>query len=185
LCSGVADVSLHWILFYIPGADEWVQFRSLLGTPVPKELSKSSENVIVERLPNMVRKVTVLERLPERQLIPPPRERNIVIKSVKLSPESYPGPSCLSQHITGSKKRAKEHTSRTESMYSMFSGSYFKSMFCPIWDIHINQHFLGCDAMLVNEYQYIRGPCDHLPPNSVPMYQTACCHIPEDCNLYI
>jgi hypothetical protein len=144
-------------VFCIPVADGRIHFFSLQGTPVPKDLSKSSENVIVERLPNMVRKVTILKRLPERQPIPPPRERNIVVKSVKLSPESYLGPSCLSQHITGSKKRAKEHTSKTDSMYSIFIGSYFKSMFCPIWDIHIRQHFLGCDAMLVNGYQHIRG----------------------------
>jgi hypothetical protein len=134
LYSAVADVSLHWILFCIPGADGRIQFSSLLGTPVPKALSKSTDNVIVERLPNMVRKVTILKRLPERQPIPPPRERNVVVKSVKLSPESYLGPSGLSQYVTGSKKRAKEHTSKTDSMYS----SYFKSMFCPIWDINIS-----------------------------------------------
>lgn len=105
---------------------------SLLGTPVPKEPSNSSNIVIVERLPNIVRKVTVLKPLPERQPIPPPRERNIVVKSVKLTTESYPASWCLSQHITGSKKRVKELTLKTDSMYSIFNNSLFKYMFCQI-----------------------------------------------------
>lgn len=90
---------------------------SLLGTPVPKEPSKSSNSVIVERLPNIVRKVTVLKPLPERQPIPPPRERNVVVKSVKLTTESYPG------SLSGSKKRVKELTLKTDSMYSIFNDS--------------------------------------------------------------
>jgi hypothetical protein len=111
---------------------------SLLGTPVPKEPSKSSNNVIVERLPNIVRKVTVLKPLPERQPIPPPRERNVVVKSVKLTTDSYPGSWSLSQHITGNKKRVKELTLKIDSMYSIFNDSCFKICsvrFDIFWDV--------------------------------------------------
>jgi hypothetical protein len=161
LCSAVIDVCLHWVLFCIPGAEERVQFCSLIGTPVPKELSKSSDNVIVERLPNMVRKVTVLKCLPERHPILPPRERNIVVKSVKLPTEFYPGPSSLL-----SNKHIKEHTLKTDSMYSIFSCSHFKCFDFQIWDIHVSEHILRCNAMLVNGYQHIRGPCNiQLPKN--------------------
>jgi hypothetical protein len=109
------------VLFCFPGADGGVQLCSLVGTPVPKELTKSSDNVIVQRLPNIVRKVAVLKPLPERQPIPSPRERNVVVKSVKLTTESCPGSWSLSQYITGNKKRVKELTLKTDSMYSIFN----------------------------------------------------------------
>jgi len=108
------------LCFFVAGADGDVHLCSLVGTPVPKGLSNSSDNVIVERTPTLVRKVTVLKRLPEHHPVPS-RERSIVVKSTKLFPESHCGShhADLSGNTTGSKKPAKELILKTDSMYKI------------------------------------------------------------------
>ena len=107
-------------MFCIAGADGDVNLFSTVGTPVPKGLSSSSDNVIVERTPNLVRKVTVLKRLPERRPVPS-RERSVVVKSTTLLPESYSGSYLLHSpgNTTGSKNPAKELSLKTDSMYKI------------------------------------------------------------------
>ena len=107
-------------MFCVAGADGDVHLCSLMGSPVPKGLSNSSDNVIVERTPTLVRKVTVLKRLPERQPIPS-RERRVVVKSTKLLPGSYSGSHLAdsSGNTAGSKKPSKELSLKTDSMYKI------------------------------------------------------------------
>jgi len=108
------------VMFFVAGADGDVHLCSLVGTPVPKGLSNSSDNVIVERTPTLVRKVTVLKQLPEHRPVPS-RDRSVVVKSTKLLPGSH----CLSHHAnlsgnnTGGKKPAKELILKTDSMYKI------------------------------------------------------------------
>src|SRR5215510_4107895 len=83
--SVVGDVGMNLVMFYVAGADGDVNLCLLVGTPVPKGLSNSSDNVIVERTPTLVRKVTVLKQLPEHRPVPS-CERSIVVKSTKLLP---------------------------------------------------------------------------------------------------
>lgn len=111
---------MHLVMFYVAGADGDVHLCSLVGTPVPKGLSNSSDNVIVERTPTLVRKVTVLKRLPEHRPVPS-RERSVVVKSTKLLPGSYGGSHLVdsSGNTTGSKKPVREHVLKTDSMYKI------------------------------------------------------------------
>jgi hypothetical protein len=107
-------------MFFVTGADQSVHLCSLVGTPVPKGISNSSDNVIVERTPTLVRKVTVLKRLPEHHPVPS-RERSVVVKSTKLFPGSHSGSqhAVLSGNNTGGKKHAKELILKTDSMYTI------------------------------------------------------------------
>jgi hypothetical protein len=116
--SVVDDVGMNTVMFYVAGADEDVHLCSLVGTPVPKGLSNSSYNVIFERTPTLVRKVTVLKQLPEHRPVPS-RERSVVVKSTKLLPGSYCGPhhADSSGNTTGGKKPAKELILKTDSMH--------------------------------------------------------------------
>jgi len=114
-------ICLHWFVFCVAGGDGDDQLESkscpLVHTCTPKELSRNSHSVIVERTPNLVRKVTVLKYSPNRQPIPPPRERSLSVKSTKLLTGSYPEFSHvadLSKHTTGSKK----FSFKTVSKYS-------------------------------------------------------------------
>jgi hypothetical protein len=109
---------MHSVMFFVAGADGDVHLCSVVGTPVPKGLSSSSDNVIVERTPTLVRKVTVLKRLPEHRPVPS-RERSVVVKSTKLLPGSHCGSyhADLSGNTTGGKKPAKELILKTDSMY--------------------------------------------------------------------
>ena len=96
-------------MFFVAGANGDVHFCSLVCTPVPKGLSNSSDSVIVERTPTLVRKVTVLKQLPEHRPVPS-RERSVVVKSTKLFPGSHCGShhADLSGNTNGGKKPAKE-----------------------------------------------------------------------------
>lgn len=109
---------MNLVMFYVAGVDGGVHLCSLVGTPVPKGLSKSSDSVIVERTPTLVRKVTVLKQLPEHRPVPS-RERSVVVKSTKLLPGSYCGShhADSSENATGGKKSAKELILKTGSMY--------------------------------------------------------------------
>jgi len=108
------------LCFFVAGAGGDVHLCSLVGTPVPKGLSNSSDNVIVERTPTLVRKVTVLKWLPEHRPVPS-RERNVVVKSTKLLPGSHCGShhADLSGNTTRGKKPVKELILKTDSMYKI------------------------------------------------------------------
>lgn len=121
------------MFFFVAGAGGDVHLCSLVGTPVPKELSNSSDNVIVERTPTLVRKVTVLKWLPEHRPVPS-RERSVVVKSTKLLPGSHCGShhADLSGNTTVGKKPVKELILKADSMYEI--------LFVLILNMHIEQN---------------------------------------------